>query len=428
MTVAEPGFDELFAVRPQTLRHPAPVYARARAERPVLWSDRLEAYVITRYDDIMEVLQAPESFSSKAASGPASVTPLAAQLVADPATPPRLRAQAERRLQISAAKVLLNSDPPLHVRQRKLINKAFTARRVNSMEADVREIANRLIDAFAADGKVELVSQFSIGLPMTVIAGLLGVPASMHGTFKRWSSAFTAGTGNLRLGSGEVAAMFDSVDEFYDYFTEQIADRQAHPRDDLLTGVVAARIDGEEPLSLEEMLQMLVQFLVAGNETTTNLLTSITYRLVTDVELMAKVRADGSLIRLLVEEVLRVESPVQGLFRQANEDTTIGGVDIPAGSVLWLVYASGNRDDAYFPSGDQVVLDGADTRKHLAFGRGEHSCLGNLLARLEARAGIDTLLSRLDDLRLVGSPEDIPWLPNFVLHGICELHLTFRAA
>jgi cytochrome P450 len=422
-----PSFDDVFGLRQEALRCPYDAYRVARRDDPVFWSDRLGAYVVTRYDDVVDVLRQPETFSSAEASGPRSVTPIAAKLVADPDTPPELRAQAERRLHVSKAAVLLNCDPPTHVRQRKLVNKGFTARRINGMADEIRRTAESLVDGFAADGRVELVSAFSVELPMTVIAELLGVPHDLHGTFKRWSDAFTAGTGNFDLDSAEVAAMFAAVDEFYDYFTEQISSRRAHPRDDLLTDVVTARIGGEEPLQLAEMLQMLVQFLVAGNETTTNLLTTIVYRLVTDAELMASVRRDPDLVEPLVEEVLRAESPVQGLFRRARQATTVGGVEIPEGGLLWLAYGSANRDHSAFPSGEDVLLDRTENQPHLAFGRGEHFCLGAGLARLEARIGIQTLLARLDDLALVGTAEDVRWLPNFVLHGISALPLTFRA-
>jgi cytochrome P450 len=323
--------------------------------------------------------------------------------------------------------VLLFSDPPNHVRQRKLVNKGFTARRINGMEEEIRGVTNGLVDRFAADGRVELVSQFSIGLPMTVIADLVGVPQEMHDTFKKWSDNFTAGTGNFGLTPEEVADMFDSVDAFYDFFTEQVEARRAEPRDDLLSDLVAARIGGEEPLQIDEILQMLVQFLVAGNETTTNLVTSILYRLVRDPELQDRVRADPALVQPLVEEVLRLESPVQGMFRYASETTTLGGVEVPEGSILWLSYGSANRDETQFQASDEITLGRSDPQPHLAFGRGEHFCLGAGLARLEARVGVETLLARLDDIRLDGADEDLAYLPNFMLRGIRRLPLTFSA-
>lgn len=424
MDVTDP-VDDLFDLAPGMARCPHLAYTRLREEAALRWIARIQAYAVSRYADIVEILRAPERFSSVMASGPGSVTPLARRLVEDEDVSAELRAKAARRLEISKSVVLLNSDPPLHRRQRKLVNKAFTARRVLAMESSVERIANDLLDRFLADGRAEMVSQFSILLPMTVIADILGVPSELHATFKRWSDAFVAGAGSMSLTDGEIERMFTAVDEFYDYFTEQIARRQAQPTDDLLSAVVHARIDGETPLGQHEMLQMLVQFLVAGNETTTNLLTSIMFALVRDPDLMAAVRADRSRVPDLVEEVLRLEPPVQGLFRTATEDVEIGGAEIPAGTNLYLVYGSGNRDDDAFSDADLLRLDRSVESSHLAFGRGEHFCLGAPIARLEARVGIEAWLERTDDIRLDVDPDDVEYLPSFALHGIRQLPLRF---
>lgn len=425
MTVTETRFDGLFELNPQTVRCPYATYSQAREEAPV-WAERLNAFVVTRYDDVVSVLRDAVTYSSAMASGPASVTPLARRLSDDPEASDTLRAHVERRLEISRSAVLLNADPPLHVRQRRLVNKGFTARRIATLEPEVHTVSHDLIDTFIDDGRVDLVRQFAVELPMTVIANILGVPESMMETFKWWSDSFTVGTGNLNLTNDELEDMFSAVDQFYDYFTGQVTDRRTRPRDDLLTDLVHARLDGEEPLTLNEILQMLVQFLVAGNETTTNLLAAVMHTLVTDPGLMARVRHDHTEIRALVEEVLRLESPVQGLFRTATTDVEIGGTAIPAGSLLWLVYGSANRDRSAYPAGDDLDLEGALSRQHLAFGKGEHFCLGAPLARMEARIGVETLLSKLADIRLDCAPHDVKYLPNFVLHGLKALPLTFH--
>ncbi|MFC4000154.1 cytochrome P450 [Prauserella oleivorans] len=418
---------DLFDAKPEMARCPHLAYGPMREEAAPRWIERIQAYALTRYDDIVAVLRAPEKFSSVMASGPGSVTPLARRLVADPDTSSTLRAQAQRRLEISESAVLLNADPPVHSRQRKLVNRAFTARRVLAMEPSVEQLANELIDAFIDDGKAEMVSQFSILMPMTVIADILGVPAEMHPTFKRWSDAFVAGTGSMNLSDDTIAELFAAVDEFYDYFTEQIARRREEPTDDLLSAIVGARIDGETPLTQNEMLQMLVQFLVAGNETTTNLLTSVMYKLVTDPELMTAVRADHALVPKVVEEVLRLESPVQGIFRTANEDVEIGGVTIPKGSNIYLVYGSANRDERNFHEPDRLSFDRASEGNHLAFGKGEHFCLGAPIARLETRVGITAWLRRTKEIALEADPEDVEYLPSFAQHGIARLPLRFTA-
>jgi cytochrome P450 len=318
--------------------------------------------------------------------------------------------------------VLVVSDPPLHKRQRSLVSLAFTPRRVKLMEPEVRRVATALTDAALASDRMDFVRQFAVPLPLSVIAGVLGVPDERLLDFKRWSDAFTRGVGSLDPTFEQIEALFYSVDEFYDYFTEQLEMRRTEPRDDLLTDLLSARMDGAEPLSLDEMLQMISQFLVGGNETTTSLLGFLMQRLATDPDLLTRVQADYDLLVPLAEEMLRLEPPVQGTFRIANADVEIAGVPIPAGSMLWLVYGSANRDSAGPGVGDDIVWDGASNRQHLSFGRGEHYCLGAAVARLEVRVGMEVLLSRLQHVTL-DSDALPPMMPSFVFHGLAELPL-----
>jgi cytochrome P450 len=420
------SFEALLSLDAGLIRCPYPLYAELRREKPVYWSEKLNSFVVSRYDDIMAVLTDPVTFSSAHQSGNSSVTALAQRLSADPATPPELRRQAGRRLAINAKPALINADPPLHVRQRKLVSQGFTPRRVGLMEPEVRRVATELLDRVAGNGAMDFVREYAQPLPMTVIANVLGVPPERQSDFKRWSNAFTQGVGALGLTQDQIAELFHAVDEFYDYFTEQIEFRRIEPRDDLLTDLVTARLDGEQPLTVNEMLQMLVVFLVGGNETTTNLLSWMTHRLLTDQVLMGNVRRDLGLLPDLAEEMLRLEAPVQGLFRTAMADVEIQGVSIPRGSMLWLVYASANHDDSVFSAPDDVDLRRTAARPHLAFGRGEHFCLGASIARLEARVGMELFISRFDDLRLAKAAD--PFVhPSFVLHGLSELPVTFTA-
>lgn len=409
---------------PGLVRCPFPLYDVLREQAPVVHSERLNAFVVSRYADVIEILRDPVTFSSAMASGPSSVTGLARQIIADPDSPQRLRAQAQRRLKIAESPVLLFTDPPLHRRQRTLVSAAFSPKRVKQLEPDVRRVTGELIDAFIADGTVELVSQFSIQLPMTVIAVLLGVPPAEMATFKRWSNAFTAGVGAVGQSEDQIATIFEEVDTFYSYFTEQVERRRTDPQDDLLTDLVGARMDGEAPLALDEILQMLVQFLVAGNETTTNSITTLMLRLAQEPDLARRVRDNPALVEPLVEEMLRVEAPVQGMFRVSTADTTVGDVAVPAGSLLWLVYGSANRDPDAFEHADALDLD-AERAPHLTFARFEHFCLGASIARLELRIATELLLERLDDIRLACPPEDLTYHRSFVLRGLAGLPLTF---
>jgi len=419
-------FARLLSLDAAQVRCPFPAYADLRQGEPVVWSERLNAFVVSRYADIREVLKDPVTFSSAKASGSSSVTALAQHVLESPEFPDDVRRVAERRLRLSGSPVLLNADPPLHKRQRGLVSHAFTPRRVNEMEPLFQRITDELIDSFIDRGEAELIADFALPLPMTVIATILGVPPSMMHTFKRWSGAFTRGVGALDLPTAEVVDIFRAVGEFYDYFSEQLEVRRAAPADDLLTDLLQARIAGEQPLTEDEILQMLVQFLIGGNETTTNLIGGIMCHLLRDPELMAEVKADPGRIPTLVEEGLRLEAPTQGMFRTTTKDTEIAGRPVPEGSMVFLIYASGNRDACEFADPEQIKLHEARGH-HLAFGRGEHVCIGANLARREAAIAISTLLNRLPGLAAGTDPERLDYHPTFILRGPRRLPITFRA-
>lgn len=419
-------FARLISLNPEEVRCPFGAYAELRQTGPVVWSERLNAYVVSHYEHIRDVLRDPVTFSSAHASGASSVTALAEHVMDSTDFPDDVRRQAARRLRLSQSPMLLNADPPMHKRQRSLVSHAFTPRRVNQMEPLFQRITDELIDAFIDKGKAELISEFALPLPMTVIAGILGVPSHLMLTFKKWSAAFTRGVGALDLPHEEICELFRSVGEFYDYFSEQLDIRRAEPADDLLTDLLEARIDDEQPLTQDEILQMLVQFLIGGNETTTNLIAGVVYHLLRDPELLERVAADLELVPNLVEECLRLEAPTQGMFRTTTVDTEIAERPIPKGSMVLLLYASGNRDACEFADPDKIEL-GESRKHHLSFGRGEHVCLGANLARRETIVAIRTLLQRLRNLAPAVDLEQLRYHPTFILRGPRELPITFTA-
>ena len=422
MTVTD-DYRALFDLDPEAIRCPYPAFAKLRAEGPIQYVEETGVYLVSRYADVMQIVRNPEVFSSRMPTGPHAVTELMriiGELMAEDAG---IAALAASGRMVGNSPVLLGADPPDHPRQRMLVNRAFSPPRVRQIEGPIRAICERLVDKFIADGRVELVKQFAVPLPLTVIAGALGVPDDDLDTFKRWSDDLVVLVGNHKPPKDRIADYMRTRYEFAEYFTAKVEERRADPQDDLISDLVQARVDDHE-LSLDEMLGMFAQFLVAGNETTTKHITATMLMLVEHPETLAQVRADASLIPNLVEESLRLDTPVQGLYRTANVDTEVGGVAIPAGSHVMVLYASANRDDAQFPDPDRFDVCRPNAKTHLAFSQGPHFCLGAALARSESRIAIETLLARLDDITLAPG-NTFEYESTYVLHGLRELHLQF---
>lgn len=423
MGSATEDITRLFHLDAEALRCPYPYFDRLREEQPVVFVPEFECFLITRHEDICQVARQPLIFSSITPTGPVLARQQMAAIGALLADDPELAAKLKGLR--GGVRVLLSADPPDHSRQRKLVNRAFTPPKVKALEPRIYEVAHQLIDAFADRGDVELVKEFGVLLPLTIIAECLGVGDDDLARFKHWSDDFVAALGNHDLSTEQLRSLLLSQNEFFVYFQQKIDERRAEPHDDLVSDVIAARLDGE-PLTDREMLAMFNQFLVAGNETTTKLIAASTRILVERPELVARLRADPSLIPGFVEEALRLEAPVQGLYRTALVDTQVGGVDIPAGSHLMLIYAAGNRDHRMFPDPETPDPTRANAMRHLAFGHGEHFCLGAALARAEGRIAIETLLERLDNFAFAADAT-FDFEPSYVLHGLKELRLTFTS-
>ncbi|MGO9605336.1 MAG: cytochrome P450 [Candidatus Binataceae bacterium] len=407
------SLSEINPFAPETIEDPRAFWRAMREEQPVYEIPGAGYFVISRYEDIFEVLSNEEVFSSNEPPGmQVAAGPEIAEIMKQGYPP---------------ANTLLTNDPPSHTRFRALVNKAFSARRVAGMEPQVRAIADDLVDRFIADGRVELVSQFAVGLPLTVIADSLGVAREDMAKFKKWSDDSVAPLGGMISHEQQIECAH-SVVEFQHYFAARLEERRAVPRDDLLTDLVNARLAGVDPLNVPEMLSILQQLLVAGNETTTSLIASAMMLLLHNPDQMAALARNRSLIANFVEEALRLESPVSALFRLAKVDAEVGGVRIPAGARLIVTYGSGNRDAAHFPDADKMDIRRENARSHLAFGQGVHFCIGAALARLEGRVAFETLLGRLKDIRFMPGRNDFAHTPSFILRGLKELWLEFDIA
>lgn len=420
----ETSVRDLIHRQPSAISCPYPIFSRLRDRSGLYFDAELGAWLVTRYDEVRAILRDTAQFSSANPTGPRASSQALVQGIEEIMRDPSM-SESLSRLGRGRVAVLLNSDPPEHRRQRQLVNPAFRPDRIRALEPKMKSIAADLLRDVVSDietrGWVDIVSRYAVGLPMAIIALALGVSDEDLGRFKRWSDDIVMPVGNHSPSLDQVRAFVVSTREFTDYFLAEIEDRRRSPRPDLLSDIATARIDGEE-LTDDEQLGMLQQFLVAGNETTTTLITNIVRHLAEDQQLQSQVRADRGLIDTLVEEMLRLEAPVGGLFRQAKVDVEIGGTRVAAGDHLWLLFASANRDGCKFAEPDRIDLSRANAKEHVAFGNGEHFCPGAGLARSEARIAIETLLDGVHDLVLAPDNE-FPYGDSFVLRGLTSLKI-----
>ncbi|MFD5594782.1 cytochrome P450 [Streptomyces griseorubiginosus] len=307
---------------------------------------------------------------------------------------------------------LLGSDPPEHTRLRALVSRAFTPRRVETLRPRIQEITDELLDAMLPYGRADLVTSFAYPLPITVICELLGVPEMDRTEFRKLSTEVVAPT--------SPESSYDSVVRLAAYLTELIEDKRcAGPSDDLLGDLVRTTTEDGDRLSPSELRGMAFLLLIAGHETTVNLITNAVHALLTHPDQLAALRADMSLVDAAVEEALRYEGPVENAtFRYAAEPLEIAGRAVDEGDPVMICLGAADRDDARYPAPHAFDIH-RDSRGHLAFGHGLHYCLGAPLARLEARTALRTLLDRAPALASDGPPGE--WLPGMLIRGVRSL-------
>ena len=302
---------------------------------------------------------------------------------------------------------MLNRDGDDHRRLRRLVTKAFTPRMVEQLRPRIQEIADELIDAVQSRGSMDLSAEYAFPLPITVIAELLGVPHADQDRFKEWSDAVITPA----IEPEALERFFGQMGEFVEYLSDLFAARRADPQDDLVSALLAAR-DEQDALTEEEVFGTVVLLIVAGHETTVGLIGNAVVNLLSDPEQLELVRADPSVIPATVEEVLRYEGPVErALNRWAATDVELGGQTIRRGEAVIGILGSAGRDPDRFPEPDRLDVTREDKR-HLAFGRGSHYCLGAPLARLETEIALETLFRRLPALRLAVEPAELEWRPT----------------
>jgi cytochrome P450 len=377
--------------------NPFPRYAAMRHNEPVFQDQETGVWHVFRYDDVQRVLSEHATFSSRIGGDNPSETG-----------------------QLFAAS-LINTDPPRHRQLRSLVSQAFTPRSVEALGPRISELTDELLDPVAGAGAADLIDQLAYPLPVIVIAELMGIPAADRDRFKQWSDVIVSQT---RPGADETGHMA-AHREMAEYFTGMIEQRRRQPGNDLISALLAAEIDGQK-LSVIELLGFCALLLVAGNETTTNLIGNAVLCFTEAPGTAERLIAEPALLPQAIEEVLRYRSPVQSMYRISAVDTTLRGLPIPAGSPIVAWIGSANRDGEQFPH-PEVFDVGRSPNRHLAFGQGIHFCLGAPLARLEARIALQSVLSRLP--RLAVDPEaQLERMESTIVYGVKQLPVSWQAA
>lgn len=385
---------------PRFKANPYPFYARLRAEAPV-YRTRVPiggvAWLVTRYDDVLLVLKDARFGNDWSPRMPWLLLRFARPLT----------------------RGMLNRDAPDHTRLRTLVHKAFTPRRVEQLRERIQTVCEDLLNAAAPSRRMELVRGYALPLPITIIAELLGVSAQDRLQFHSWSRRMVAVSSNMDL-----LRALPSVWLLLRYLRKLFAERRAHPRDDLVTALVEAEEAGDH-LSEEELLAMVILLLVAGYETTTNLIASGALALIQHPQQRDWFQRNPALTESAIEELLRYTSPLEiASVRFVREEVTIGSVTLPRGELVSAVLGSANHDESQFPNPDTLDIT-REPNRHLAFGQGAHFCLGAPLARLEGQIALTTLFRRFPNLRLADAPESLRWRKSLILRGLEQLPVAF---
>lgn len=401
---------------------PYPYYRALRDESPVYFAPETGVYCISRYDDVLGVLNDPGTFSSRAMftflmnQGHDGAPPLSWGLLRFLV---RFVLQARMNpLGFAGARNLIAEDGASHAAMRKIVNRGFTPRMIESWEGRARDLAAEGVAKLRSGEPFDLVPDLAIPLPVTIIAEMLGVEPARQQDFKRWSDTIV----ETATGSGREdpfrPAMIDTIVELTCYLKTVAEERRKRPAEDLISAIVAEQ-DGETALQVREVVQFVMLLLVAGNETTTNLIGNAVTALLDHPEELAKVAADPGLVAGAIEETLRFDPPVQLVFRTTTRDVEVAGTTIPQGRVVCPLLGSANRDERQFPDPDHFDV-ARNPRGHLGFGFGKHFCLGASLARLEASAALEALVP---ELAAFEHPKPRELVDSFLVRGPKHLEL-----
>jgi cytochrome P450 len=390
--------------------NPFPFYAYLRANAPVyqmIMPTKQKAWLVTRYDDVALALKDERFVKNRRTV----MTP--EQLKKQPWVPGMFKPLETN---------MLDQDAPNHTRLRGLVHKAFTPRLIEQMRGRIETLANELLDAAeykATRGGVDLMRDYALPLPLTIIAEILGVPTADKHKFHNWTKIMVESEAHPNL-----FTLIPNAWRFMNYLRKLFRERRVNPQDDLVSALVQAENAGDT-LSEDELLSTVIVLIIAGHETTVNLIGSGTLALLEHPDQLAKLRSNPSLIQSAIEELLRYTSPVElATERYTREDVTIAGTTIPRGELVRAVIASANRDENYFNNPDDLDIE-RENNRHLAFGLGAHYCAGAPLARLEGQIAINALVQRMPNLRLKVAPDALKWRAGITLRGLEALPVLF---
>jgi len=387
---------------------PYPFYARARKEQPITFSPELSTWLITGYKEIQQILLQPEKFSS-------------CDTLTSPTTfyPHTLEELIKGYLPVP---IVLNTDGVEHARLRLPLTKAFAPARIRDIEPFIRDVANSLIDAFIDDRRTEIISQFAYPLALEVVLTLLGIPRHDIVQTRQWSHDWLM-LMSVQLEEEQQVACARNTVAFQHYLAGMIAERRERPQNDLISTLLHANVPSQEPLTEAELVLTLQGLILAGHESTTNMIGTGLLLLLEQPERWKRLCEHPEYISTTVEEILRFDAPIQMFARTTTQEVTISGVTLPEDASLLLLYGSGNRDEVFFPQAQEFQMQRASNH-HLSFGHGVHFCVGAALARLEGKIAFEVLCERLPQLSLI--PEQmLTHIPTLLFRGYERLEVTW---
>ncbi len=396
---------------------PYPAYKTLREEAPVYRDELTGFYVLTRYEDLREVLKDPATFSNLRPRGPDHIPPERVQMIA----------KLFREKGWLPAPTLSGRDNPEHKQMRALFDHTFRASRIKLMDPYVRDLSYQLVDAFIADGHCDWVRQFAVPMPLIIIGKQMGAPEKDIWRIKAWTDAWVKRLGLMQTDAEAIWSAEMEIEQQH-YFQPIFEQLRREPNDTLLSELVNREIPewGRKLNDNELHAEMTADTFVGGSETTTNALSAGIMLLAQNPDCFTLLKSDPErYLRTFIEEVIRLEGPVQGLQRFTTCDVSFHGVTIPKGSVINVRYAAANRDPAHFPDPDRIDLERKNAATHLGFGSGVHHCLGAPLARRELWWGFTAFLERIEDFRLAPGKNHLRHVPNVYLRCLKELHIEF---